>query len=166
MSVSQKELGRRLRAAREACQMTQDEVARRLNLSRSTIAQMELGNRAVTSIELDQLAYLFGRDIREFLADEFHEKDALVALFRAHPDVAQQNEVVDALRMCLALGREVTNLERLLGIDRDLGTIVTYPLPVPRSKWEAVQQGERVSNEERSRLRLGITPLANVAEVL
>lgn len=111
--------------------MTQDAVARRLEVSRSTVAQMELGNRAVTSLELDRLATLYGRDLREFLAEEFHGEDALVALFRAHPDVAEQERVVDALRGCVALGREVTNLERLLGIDRDLGTVAVYPMPAP-----------------------------------
>ena len=81
-----------------------------------------------------------------------------MALFRAHPDMAEQADVVDMLRKCLALGREVTNLEGLLGIDRDLGAIASYPLPVPRSKWEAVQQGERVAQAERHRLQLGLAP--------
>jgi len=58
MPISQQELGRRLRVAREACRMTQEAVARRLGVSRSTVAQMELGNRAVTSLELDRLAGL------------------------------------------------------------------------------------------------------------
>lgn len=166
MSISQKELGRRLRAIREACQMTQEEVAHYLGLSRSSVAQMELGNRAITSLELERLAFLFGRDMREFFAEGFQEEDALVALFRAHPDVAGQPEVVDTLRRCLALGREVTNLERLLGIDRDLRAIASYPVPVPRSKWEAVQQGERVAQAERHRLQLGLAPLANLTELL
>ena len=166
MPISQNELGRRLRAAREACSMTQDDVARLLRLSRSTVAQMELGNRSVTSLELERLAYLFGCDIREFFAEAFHEEDALVALFRAHPDVAEQEEVLEALRRCLALGREVTNLECLLGIDRDLGRIATYPLPMPRGKWEAVRQGVRVSDEERRRLGLGAGPLADMADIL
>jgi transcriptional regulator with XRE-family HTH domain len=166
MSVDQKELGQRLRAAREACRMTQDEVARRLDLSRSTVAQMELGNLAITGLELERLAYLFGRDMREFFAEEFHKEDALTALFQAHPDVAEQTDVVDALRRCLALGREVTNLERLIGIDGDMRAVASYPLPVPRSKWEAVQQGERVAQEEPHRLQLGVGPLASVTELL
>jgi len=166
MSISQKELGRRLRAIREACQMTQEEVAHYLGLSRSSVAQMELGNRAITGLELERLAFLFGRDLREFFAEEFQEEDALVALFRAHPDVAGQPAVVDTLRWCLALGREVTNLERLLRIDRDLGAIASYPLPMPRGKWEAVQQGERIAQAERHRLQLGLAPLANMTELL
>src|SRR3990172_6936541 len=106
MAVRQQELGRRLRVAREASGMTQGAVARRLGVSRSTVAQMELGNRAVTSLELDRLATLYGRDIREFLAEEFRESDALAALFLAHPDVLEQDAVADALRACLVLGRE------------------------------------------------------------
>jgi Zn-dependent peptidase ImmA (M78 family) len=127
---------------------------------------MELGNRAVTSLELDQLAYLFGRDMREFFDDVFSEEDALIALFRADPDVADEEEVVETLRECLALGREVTSLEQLLGIDRDPGRMPTYPLPRPLNKWDAVQQGMRVADEERRRLGLGIAPLADIAELL
>jgi Zn-dependent peptidase ImmA (M78 family)/transcriptional regulator with XRE-family HTH domain len=166
MAISQQELGRRLRIAREACRMTQEEVARHLDLSRSSVVQMELGNRAVTGLELDRLAYLFGRDMRELFDDVFQEEDALVALFRVDPDVAVKEEVIEALRVCLALGREVTNLEQLLGIDRDLGRMPTYALPRPLNKWDAVQQGMRVADEERRRLGLGIAPLADIAELL
>jgi Zn-dependent peptidase ImmA (M78 family) len=66
----------------------------------------------------------------------------------------------------LALGREITNLERLLGADRDLATLPVYPLQPPRTKWEAIQHGERIAAEERRRLGLGSTPLPNVAELL
>ena len=118
MPLGQKELGRRLRVAREACRMTQEAVAQRLDVSRSTVAQMELGNRAVTSLKVDRLAALYGRDIREFFTDEFREENALVALFHAHPDIAAQGNVANALRACVAVGREVTNLERLLGKER------------------------------------------------
>jgi transcriptional regulator with XRE-family HTH domain len=59
--------------------MTQEEVADHLRLSRSTVAQMELGKWSITGLELERLAYLFGRDMREFFAEEFHEENALVA---------------------------------------------------------------------------------------
>jgi len=85
--------------------MTQEEVARGFGLSRSGVAQIELGNRAITGLELERLAYLFGRDMREFFAEEFHEEDALVALSRAHPDVTEQTNMVDTSRRCLAFGR-------------------------------------------------------------
>jgi Zn-dependent peptidase ImmA (M78 family)/transcriptional regulator with XRE-family HTH domain len=167
MAIEQKELGRRLKDAREACGMTQDDVSRQLSVSRSTVAQMELGNRAVTGIELSRLAYLFGKDLRSFVAVEApDQEDALVALFRLHPELSSQEDVLEALRQCLALGRELTNLERLLGVDRGLATVAAYPLPRPRTKWEAIQQGERVALEERRRLGLGLAALQDVAELL
>ena len=64
MAVTQAEVGRRVRAAREACRLTQDQVAEVLGLSRSSVAQVELGNRPISSIELDRLAYHLGRDVR------------------------------------------------------------------------------------------------------
>lgn len=166
MPVSPQEMGRRLRAARESCGMTQEDVARRLGVSRPTVAQMELGNRASTSIELDKLAYLFGRDIREFVADSFEEEDALAVLFRAEPEIANHEDVADSLRACIALGREVTNLEGLLGIDRDLAGAVTYEVVAPRSRWDAIQQGERAAEQERRRVGLGWAPAPPLPELL
>lgn len=166
MAVTQQELGRRIRAAREACRMTQDEVARLLDVSRPTVVQLEAGNRSVSSLELDKLAYFFGRDIREFLAETFQEEDTLAALFRAQPDVVDQPVVMEKLRECMALGRELTHLERLVGIDRDFATVATYPLQSPRTRWEAIQQGQRLADEERRRLGLGSAPLPALADLL
>ena len=166
MPITQHELGQRLKAAREAVALTQDEVAARLDLSRSAIAQIELGNRAVSSLELDQLAHLYGRDIRELLADGFREEDALVALFRANADLADHAETAGALRHCLSLGREMTNLERLVGLDRDVSAAVRYGLAAHRSKWEAIKQGTKVADQERRRLGIGETPVVDIIELL
>jgi Zn-dependent peptidase ImmA (M78 family) len=141
-------------------------VARRLGISRPTVAQIELGNRAVTTIELDKLAYLFGRDIQEFLAEDFEEEDALAVLFRAEPEIAHHEDVADRLRSCIALGREVTNLEVLLGIDRELAGAVSYQVSAPRSRWDAIQQGERAAEQERRRLGLGWAPCPPLPELL
>src|SRR5688572_26991756 len=105
MPITQQELGKRIRAAREANRMTQEEVAERLGVSRSAVVQIEAGNRSVSSLELDHLAYLFGRDMRELVAETFEEEDTLGALFRAQPDVAGQPALIEALRECMALGR-------------------------------------------------------------
>jgi Zn-dependent peptidase ImmA (M78 family) len=126
---------------------------------------MELGNRAVTSLELDKLAYFFGRDIREFVAEAFEEEDALAALFRAEPEIASQHEVANSLRACVALGREITNIENLLGIDRELSGAVSYELPAARSRWDAIQQGERAADQERRRMGLGWAPVPPLTEL-
>jgi len=127
---------------------------------------MELGNRAVTSLELDKLGALYGRDIRAFLADEFRPEDVVVAVFRRHPDMAREDRLLDAVRQSLAAGREITNLERLLGVDVDLSALPAYLLKAPATKWEAIQQADRVAAQERRRLGLGDAPLPSVAELL
>lgn len=146
--------------------MTQEDAAKHLGVSRPTFVQIEAGNRSVSGLELDKLAYLFGRDLREFVADEFQEQDALSALFRAQGDVAAQPAVLEKLRECMAIGRELTNLERLVGIDRDLAAVAAYPMPLPRSRWEAIQHGQRIAEEERRRLGLGAAPLPALGELL
>jgi transcriptional regulator with XRE-family HTH domain len=166
MAISQDTLGQRLRTAREACHLTQEAVARHVGLPRSAIVQIERGTRAVTSLELEQLASLFGRESREFLAEEFREGEALAAFVRRHPEVAHAEAVVEAVRTCLALGREMTNLEQLLGIDRAPRLLPAYAVPGLHSMWDAVQQGRSLAEAERRRLGLGSAPLTTVAELL
>lgn len=165
MPVTQEELAKRLKAAREACGLKQGEAAEHLSVSRPTVAQMEAGNRGVTSLELDQLAGLYGRDIRDFLADEFRPEDALLALFRGDGDAPESVAALHDLRHCAALGREITNIEGLLGIDRT-ASLPDYGLPAPRTRWKAITHGERVAQKERRRLGIGDGPLPNVAELL
>lgn len=166
MTITKEELGRRIKVAREACGLTQEQVATRLDLPRSSVAQMELGGRSVTSLELDRLAHLFGRDMREFFEESFHEEDTLAALFRAQSEVLHTPEVLERLRECTRLGRELTNLEKILGIDRGASAAATYRLDAPRAAWESVRQGEAIALEERQRLGLGHAPLHNLADVL
>lgn len=160
------ELGRRLKAARDSCGLTQDDVAAELNVSRSTVAQIEAGNRGVSGIELGQLAFLFGRDMREFLATEYQDADPLGALFRAETEVSGNDVVVGKLRECVALGRELNNLERLVGIDREVSIAATYQLAAPRNRWDAIEQGARIADEERRRLGLGAGPAPDLGELL
>lgn len=166
MPITQNELSRRIRAAREACGLTQEQVAKHLGVSRPAVVQIEQGKRSVSSLELARLGHLFGRDIREFVAESFEGADALAALFRAEATVLDQPGVADALRDCVALGREIRNLEQLLGIESATGATASYPLSTPTSRWEAIQQGNRLARDERRRLGLGAAALPDLAELL
>ncbi len=146
--------------------MTQEDASGQVGLSRPSYVQIENGNRSVSSLELDRLAYMFGRDIREFLAESFQEQDALAALFRAQPEVAGQPEVMEKLRQCMALGRELTRLERFVGLDQGLEVVASYGFPPPRNRWEAIEQAERMATLERRRLGLANAPLPDLAGVL
>ncbi|HEV2856659.1 MAG TPA: XRE family transcriptional regulator [Thermoanaerobaculia bacterium] len=166
MAPTPEELARRLREAREAAGLRQEDVARHLELSRPSIAQIELSNRSVSGLELAQLARLYGRDVRDFLAEEFDPGQTVLALFRAAPEIAGQEEAIEAFRDCLELARELASLETLLGVDRSQIGAPAYTVEPPRTRWQAIDQGAQVADEERRRLGLGGRPLGDAPEFL
>lgn len=166
MPITQDELAERIKEVRKTSGLTQAEVAEHLGISRPSVAQIEAGRRKVSSLELDRIAYLFGKEVRDFLRQEFEPESGLAAVFRVAPDLAEQADLADALRQGMRLGREITKLEELLDIPSQAVTSPPPPLTVPTSKWEAIQQGERAAEEERRRLALGEGPIDDVAELL
>ena len=167
-AVTVSELARRLRAAREAAHLTQEQVAAELGVSRPTVSQIESGTRSVTSLEIDRLAYLYGRALTDFFAAEFDPEDTVVALFRAPVGAPEKAvEAVAEVRRCIALAREARRLEQLVGAA--LGAVQappTYELPTMGRKWDAVEQGLLVAREERRRLGLGEAPAGNIVDLL
>lgn len=98
--------------------MTQEEVGDHLGLSRSAIAQMEHGNRTVGGLELSRLAYQYARDLRSFVAPESPvDEGGLAVLSSLHPDLAVEEGSRETVRRCAEFLRELTNLERLLGLN-------------------------------------------------
>ena len=62
-------LGARLREAREYLRLSQDEVARALDLPRSAVSLMETGQRKVNAIELKRLADIYQRPMAFFTGE-------------------------------------------------------------------------------------------------
>ena len=164
--ISSQELGQRLKIAREARCLTQEEAGRRIGLSRGAILQLEAGKRSVSTIELMNLSRLYGKDITSFLGDQTIEKDALSALFRANPDLAENESVSDHLRNATELYREYNSLKQLLGLTEEQPVPPAYTCVDPRNVWEAIQMGEGIAAEERNRLELGIVAVRDMAEVI
>jgi Zn-dependent peptidase ImmA (M78 family)/transcriptional regulator with XRE-family HTH domain len=167
MVIDRKQLGSRLRRIREGRGRTQEDVAALLGIPRSSVVQIESGNRSVDSLELMKLSEELGFDPRALFADEFSEqKDSVTALFRAEPRAATDKKLGQAISRWLKLCREFTNLETLVGANRGLLPPVRYDMPEPRTKWEAIQQGTAVADQERSRLKLGTGPLPELPEIM
>jgi len=59
----------------------------------------------------------------------------------------------------------MTNLERLLEIDRAQLRVAAYERPAPKLRWDAIQQGQRIATEERQRLGLGASPIGDLVEL-
>jgi Zn-dependent peptidase ImmA (M78 family) len=118
------------------------------------------------SLELDRLAILFGKDILYFLSEGVPEGDVMTVLFRAHPELREDQPFLDSLRPTLAVGRELLNLEQLLEVDREVSVPTVNPLKAQMTRWDAIQQGTAVAAEERRRLDLGDDPIRDIKQVL
>jgi Zn-dependent peptidase ImmA (M78 family)/transcriptional regulator with XRE-family HTH domain len=167
MAIDLKELGSRLRRIRETRGYTQEDVAGMLEIPRSSVVQIESGNRSVDSLELMKLSEELSLDPRDLFADEFSEqKDSVTALFRAEPRAATDKKLSRAISKWSGLCRQFTNLEKLVGADRGLVPPVRYDMPEPRNRWDAIQQGTAVADQERNRLKLGTGPLPELPEII
>lgn len=77
------ELAERLRSEREYLGLSQDQVARALNLPRAAVSAFETGRRKVSSVELARLAKLYGTTPDRLLGSEAPSDERTAALFRA-----------------------------------------------------------------------------------
>lgn len=165
MSFNQQILGRRLREARENRGLSQQTAADKISVPRTAITQLEAGNRAVSTLELVELAELYNRSVIDFFNEHaLPEDDLLVALHRLAPGL-ERPEIKEQVERCLNLCREGAILEGHLGRSPRSGP-PSYDLPAPRTVGEAIQQGEKVALQERKRLGLGQRPITNIGELI
>lgn len=69
--LSQKQIGRRIAEIRKRKGLSQEDLAGRINISRPSLAQIELGNRGVDILELQCLSVVLGFSLDEFMAEKF-----------------------------------------------------------------------------------------------
>ena len=167
MPLTSGELGRRLRTAREQAGLKQEDIARGLGLSRASVTQLEGGDRFPNSLQLSRIAELVGEDVSALLDPEGFEPDrTLAALFRVNAALQEDEGRQAAVRGCARLCAEFSGFEDLLKIDRGQLSPVSYELPAPDSRWDAVRQGDELADRERSRLNLGDGPIRDFVELL
>ena len=68
---SQKEIGLRIAKIRQFKAFSQDELAKNIGLSRSSLAQIELGNRKLQVLELRKMSIFLGFSLDSFLSSNF-----------------------------------------------------------------------------------------------
>ncbi|MER3499828.1 MAG: hypothetical protein C4308_15025, partial [Chitinophagaceae bacterium] len=125
MTINQKELGRRIRIAREACGMLSADAASLLGVSPEDYDQIEAGRRPVSTRELERLAYLFGRDVREFAGRKFPRGDMFVSLYLAYAS-SSPPEGLEEVRQCISLVRAALELKRLAGDEQAEPRLVSH----------------------------------------
>lgn len=127
MDSQQKLLGQRITALRKLKDLSQEELANRIDMSRSSLAQLELGKRGIDFLELQQIAMVL-----EFSLDEIMSKDFNLDHF-AHaettPDIKQIAERISVPSLNVEKFKNVLLyiLERCAG-KPNVGETVLYKL--------------------------------------
>ena len=152
----------RLRAARKAKRLTQQEVAQRLSISRTTLVAIEKGDRPLRFQELIDLASLYGHSVNEFLRPTPISED-FVAQFRTAPDkTLEDDQMNSSLALLQELADDYLELERL----------AAAPLPQrypPEASIRGVspsEAAESLAASERNRLGLGDGPVLELRKLL
>ncbi len=163
--MNRKDLGQRLRNVRESKRITQQRAAEVLEIPRTAVARIESGDRTVSTLELARFAELYDRPIAEFFEESPQDEDLAQVLFRAFPQL-DQDDIRDAVDSTINLCREGMELERLLGWNENAALLPIYDLTPPRSAYEAVQQGLVVAAEERKRMGISDSPIADMSDLI
>jgi transcriptional regulator with XRE-family HTH domain/Zn-dependent peptidase ImmA (M78 family) len=160
MAGDREALARALREARENHGISQATAAKRVGLSRTVLAQIELGNRAISPEEMTKLAKLYGRTVSDFSPEA--APDDVLAMISVHVPSGLKPTLEDVLGLCSEAGA----LENVLGRPPRTGP-PHYDLPRPRNTADAIVQGEQVAAQERQRLGLGPgSPVDTVSDLV
>lgn len=89
--------GRRLAEARTRCGLLQQELGRRLGLSRTSVSNLECGSRAVFLDQVYQAAQILGVDVRDLLPP-MAEMFPPVAVHAATDDQVSEERALSVLR--------------------------------------------------------------------
>lgn len=77
--LSQKDLGGRIVELRKLKGLSQSDLSKALEISRSSVAQIELGNRNISVLELIKLSEILGFSMDKFLAKDYQAVEEVVA---------------------------------------------------------------------------------------
>jgi transcriptional regulator with XRE-family HTH domain len=69
--LSQKQIGQRITALRKLKGLSQEDLAKRVMISRPSLAQIELGNRGVDILELQRFAEVLEFSLDDFVSNDF-----------------------------------------------------------------------------------------------
>jgi len=71
LRLSQKQIGQRITELRKMKGLSQEDLAKSVNISRPSLAQIELGNRSVDILELQKLSLVLEFSLDDFMSEDF-----------------------------------------------------------------------------------------------
>lgn len=125
--LSQQQIGKRIMELRKLKGFSQEDLAGLLQLSRSSVAQIELGNRGIDVLELQRLAEVLEFSLDEFLSKEFAVEDLVADMTEEEPAEPEVRISVPALQLQKFKNVLLYILERCAG-KANVGETVLYKL--------------------------------------
>lgn len=126
-TLSQKEIGKRIMELRKAKGLSQDELAKQLSIPRSSLAQIELGNRTVDVRELIRLSRLLEFSLDEFTGTEFNSSKEELKEEKVTKEKVKERISVPAMSVSKFKNILLYILERCAG-KPNVGETVLYKL--------------------------------------
>ena len=154
--ISDQEIGRRVRLARESADVRQDHAAQVIGVSRPTLVSIEKGTRRIRIQELQRLAHHYGTSVNALLRREAVHTD-LVPRFRKLRDT-EDYYTAEAVRLLNELVKAEVELENVLGIGRRN----TYPPERGINTGDVISLAEKHAQDLRDWLGLGPGPFADI----
>lgn len=158
--LSAQEIGRRLRLAREAAGVKQDDAAQAIEVSRPTLVSIEQGVRRVRIQELQTLAHRYGTSVNALLRREAVHTD-LVPRFRKLRET-EDAHTTEAFELFNNLVKAQVELENVLGIKRPKN----YPPERGINQGDVVALAEKHAQEFRDYLGLGRGPIVDIFSIV
>src|SRR2546427_6355480 len=115
MAIDREGLARTLRDARENRGLSQQAVAKRLGLSRTVIAQIELGNRSVSEDELSKFSAIYEISVADLTGTYTPSDDLTISVFDFAPELLLDEEAKARVTYAIELFRQASGLDHTLG---------------------------------------------------
>jgi len=92
MQLSQKDIGIRIAEFRKIKGFSQEDLAKHVKLSRSSLAQIELGNRGIDLLEFQKISQALGFSMNDFMSDNFMKEEYITL-----QDVENHKNVIERI---------------------------------------------------------------------
>ncbi|OFY95656.1 MAG: hypothetical protein A3K10_10160 [Bacteroidetes bacterium RIFCSPLOWO2_12_FULL_31_6] len=97
--LSQKQIGQRITLLRKTKGLSQEDLAQRVKISRPSLAQMELGNRSVNILELQNLAMVLEFSFDDFMSTNFSVNDKVESVSEKKSTKTEERISVPTLKI-------------------------------------------------------------------
>ena len=127
IKLSQKQIGQRITELRKMKGLSQEDLAKSVKISRSSLAQIELGNRGVNVFELQQLSLVLSFSLDDFMSKNFSVSQDVEGKAEAMSEKANERISVPTLQVSKFKNVLLYILERCAG-KPNVGETVLYKL--------------------------------------